>query len=192
MTCTHSHHEGMHACPEDDEDDPCLAHHNAVMEKGRVLKERLRAQEDIIIGARERISRSIRLAGDPEEVNDENVVFTVNAEEVQGFMATGGKTFLLVFPCDLPSQVDVDVVEGAFEEIASKTKMGQVRFLKLSTRLCVCGKCEKKQSVGLLRNFAILLRGTPAVFASAGRGICGFLPLSGDFETKLDAFIQKI
>ena len=189
MTCTHDHHEGMHACIE--EDDPCLAHHNAVMEKGRLLKERLRVQEDLIIGAREKISMSIRTPCDPTDVNDENVVFVVAAEDVQGFMATGGKAFLLIFPCDLPSTVDAEEVIGAFEEMASTTKIGQVRFLRLSSKLCVCGKCAQKVNVGFLRNFAILLKGTPAVFASAGRGICGFLPLTGDFASKLEVFIEK-
>ena len=206
--CSHNHEHD-----EFEEDDPCMAEHIRVVEKGRRLAEKLRIQEDKIIGARRVIAESIRSAikesdfsrfaistdhqcsDDCTEHVRKNLCLDISIDDAVGFLSTGCKTYLLVFPCDIPIHTDLEVIHDAFNDVAQLSAIGACRYLRIRERFCVCGRCEISRPSGILRSMTLILRRTASVIYSAGFGISGFLTFnSSDYDSlhsDLVTFISK-
>jgi hypothetical protein len=187
-----------------------MAQEVAMMERYKIRYEKLKAQSDrFLVGLNIRLDRSrIRGAVASEEddccespINAsgaaaEESVFTIKPADMSSFVAqeNGGKVILLAFPCvwrKSNEPTDAEPLTSEFEALRLTLCIpADVRLVKYSCPVCVCGGCENPDAklTGALRSIIFLLKTNPSVVITRGGGLLGmWSPADGD----LSGFIRR-
>lgn len=198
--------------------DPCMAQEIAQAEKDRVLYEKLKSQSDRLLMNLNIRTNKLRVRGavaqaelddscssDDEPTLNESQASKRNIIQLQPTQFTSlhsqhrdAKIFLFCVPCDIQTDFSSEKVEDLYKAVreapVSSSSLSKIVFARLSTRLCVCGRCPEADSrpTGTLKSVAMILRGVPSLVLTRNGGLVGVWSSPADQAiSSLHSFISK-
>jgi hypothetical protein len=191
-----------------------MAKEIALMERDRILYEKMKAQSDKMLmnlnirTAKHRVRGSVapdHHDADSDEAEcaagectHEKKVSQIVPSQFNSFALSnkGCRVIMLCVPCDYQlnggSSSELSDTGTVFSNACSDLPCMKkdVVFGKLSKPVCICGKCEdsERQPTGSLRSVAMLLQCMPSVIVTRNGGLQGIWSSS---QGVLDQFLKK-